>query len=157
MVPATSIRIPRDPTYSGGVAADYKLPVRDFHPLRHDFPDTSRSSSIRYASRSYNPDVPASTSVWALPLSLAATRRIDSFFLFLQVLRCFSSLRSLHATRHGDEPSTRRVSPFGHARINSCLPIPAPFRSLPRPSSPPEAQASSVRPPFSFSHSLSES
>ena len=39
----------------------------------------------------------------------------------------------------GDRSSTGRVAPFGHARINSCLRIPAPFRSLPRPSSPPEA------------------
>ena len=38
-----------------------------------------------------------------------------------------------------------QVSPFGYLRINSCLPIPADFRSLPRPSSPVEAKASSVR------------
>ena len=49
---------------------------------------------------------------------------------------------------------TCRVAPFGHARINSCLPIPAHFRSLPRPSSPPEAKASSVR---SYPLSLCES
>ena len=45
----------------------------------------------------------------------------------------------------GGGHSARRVSPFGHARIISCLRIPAPLRSLPRPSSPPEAQASPVR------------
>ena len=45
----------------------------------------------------------------------------------------------------GDGSSTRRVSPFGHLRINSCLQIPGAFRSLPRPSSLPEAKASSVR------------
>ena len=44
-----------------------------------------------------------------------------------------------------DSSSSYRVSPFGHPRINSCLPIPAAFRSLPRPSSPIEAKASSVR------------
>ena len=55
-------------------------------------------------------------------------------FLFLRVLRCFSSpgLLSLRS----DWSSTSRVAPFGHPRINSCLPIPAAFRSLPRPSSP---------------------
>ena len=42
--------------------------------------------------------------------------------------------------------STYWVPPFGHVRIISCLQIPAPFRSLPRPSSPIEAKASSVRP-----------
>ena len=64
------------------------------------------------------------------------------FFLFLQVLRCFSSLGML---LKGDRSSTCRVSPFGYLRIDSCLPIPADFRSLPRPSSPMEAKASSVR------------
>ena len=45
----------------------------------------------------------------------------------------------------GDRPSACRVAPFGCPRINSCLPIPADFRSLPRPSSPVEAKASAVR------------
>ena len=75
------------------------------------------------------------------------------FFLFLQVLRCFSSLRMLQHNV-GDGPSTRRVTPFGHLRINSCLQIPGAFRSLPRPSSLSEAKASSVR---SCSLSLCES
>ena len=66
------------------------------------------------------------------------------FFLFLQVLRCFSSLRLLRL-KAGDGPSTRRVPPFGYLRINSCLQIPGAFRSLPRPSSLPEAKASPVR------------
>ena len=44
--------------------------------------------------RSYNP-VPAATgAVWALPRSLATTGGITSCFIFLQVIRCFSSLRS---------------------------------------------------------------
>ena len=38
-----------------------------------------------------------------------------------------------------DGPSTRRVPPFGYARIISCLQIPGAFRSLPRPSSPPDS------------------
>ena len=32
--------------------------------------------------------------VWALPTSLAATTGIVIYFLFLQVLRCFTSLRA---------------------------------------------------------------
>jgi hypothetical protein len=36
----------------------------------------------------------------------------------------------------------RRVSPFGHPRITGCVPLPLAYRSLPRPSSPPCAQAS---------------
>ena len=38
----------------------------------------------------------ARTPVWALPISLAATLGIDCFFLFLRVLRCFSSPGSPH-------------------------------------------------------------
>ena len=43
---------------------------------------------------SYNPDNAVTLSVWALPRSLATTGGIIVYFLFLQVLRCFSSLRS---------------------------------------------------------------
>jgi hypothetical protein len=35
-----------------------------------------------------------------------------------------------------------RVAPFGHPGINACVPLPLAYRSLPRPSSPPCAQAS---------------
>src|SRR5436305_13345052 len=38
--------------------------------------------------------------------------------------------------------ATSRVAPFGHLGIIACLPLPRAFRSLPRPSSPPCAQAS---------------
>ena len=60
------------------------------------------------------------------------------FFLFLRVLRCFSSPRSLRVIL-GDGPSARRVAPFGYLRINVCLQLPVAFRSLPRPSSPPDS------------------
>ena len=42
--------------------------------------------------------------------------------------------------------STRRVSPFGHPRIIACSRLPMAFRSVPRPSSPPGAKASTVSP-----------
>ena len=38
--------------------------------------------------------------------------------------------------------ATRRVAPFGHLGITACVPLPGASRSLPRPSSPPCAQAS---------------
>ena len=93
MVPADSDRIPRVPPYSGGALAAAPLPVRAFHPLRTDFPDGSGSWLQLY---------------WTL---LLPRPRLDDgglgsspfarhysgnryFFLFLQVLRCFSSLRS---------------------------------------------------------------
>jgi hypothetical protein len=78
--------------------------------------------------------------VWAPPLSLAATQGITCCFLFLRVLRCFSSPGSPRAayvfsrTMTGHYPG--RVPPFGHPGINARLQLPPAFRSLPRPSSP---------------------
>ena len=40
--------------------------------------------------------------------------------------------------------SDRRVSPFGYLGISACVPLPQAYRSLPRPSSPSCAQASST-------------
>ena len=42
---------------------------------------------------SYTPVKAETSTVWALPRSLATTGGIIVYFLFLQVLRCFSSLR----------------------------------------------------------------
>ena len=72
-----------------------------------------------------------------------------SFFLFLRVLRCFSSpgallatyLIQLRVTGH----YSRRVPPFGYLRINACLRLLVAFRSLPRPSSAYGALASTLR------------
>ena len=67
-----------------------RLPLRGFHPLRPAFP--RRSGSLKAApGRSYYPAHASTRTVWAPPFSLAATRGIDSFFLLLRVLRCFSS------------------------------------------------------------------
>ena len=49
------------------------------------------------------------------------------------------------ALLRSDWPSASRVAPFGNHRINTCLQFPGAYRSLPRPSSPPEAKASTVR------------
>ncbi len=70
--------------------------------------------------------------------------------LFLQLLRCFSSLAYLFLAYliqpgvTGHDPS--RVSPFGHLRITVCSRLPEAFRSLPRPSSALGAKASTPCP-----------
>ena len=69
------------------------------------------------------------------------------FFLFLRVLRCFSSPGSLRHTMYlcaGDRSSICRVSPFGYPRIIVCLRLPVAFRSWPRPSSAYGALASTL-------------
>ena len=67
------------------------------------------------------------------------------FFLFLRLLRCFSSPGSpcmpMYSTC-SDWSSSRRVSPFRHLRINGHLLLPAAFRSLSRLSSALSAKAS---------------
>ena len=68
-------------------------------------------------------------------------------FLFLWVLRCFSSPGALHPSMcsTGDAVgSQRRVSPFGHLRIKACSRLPEAYRSDPRPSSALGAKASTV-------------
>jgi hypothetical protein len=75
--------------------------------------------------------------VWAPARSLATTCAITSCFLFLGLLRCFSSAGL--PLLLGDESSTHRVAPFGYLRIYSYVRIPVAFRSLSRPSSPTRA------------------
>ena len=75
--------------------------------------------------------------VWALPRSLATTGGIISYFLFLEVLRCFSSLRSPPNLCQDNSLSDYWVVPFGNPRIKGHLHLPQAYRSLSRPSSPP--------------------
>ena len=100
--------------------------VRDYHPLWLVFPGPFHYSKY---------------SLMGLSAFARHYLRNQLRFLFLQVLRCFSSL-GLRV----DWSSTSQVSPFGHLRINACLQLPVAFRSLPRPSSSPKAKASPVRP-----------
>ena len=70
------------------------------------------------------------------------------FFLFLRLLRCFSSPGSppqLMDWAVADRSLSCRVSPFRYLRINVYLPLPAAFRSLSRLSSALSAKASTLR------------
>ena len=88
----------------------------------------------------------ATNEVWALPRSLATTGGIIVYFLFLGVLRCFSSPRLPHCLCSDNSPSDCWVVPFGNLGINGHLHLPQAYRSLSRPSSPPRAKASTRRP-----------
>ena len=59
-------------------------------------------------------------------------------FLFLRLLRCFTSPGFARAELciHSavTECYLRRVTPFGHARVKAYLPLSVPYRSLSRPS-----------------------
>ena len=77
--------------------------------------------------------------------SLFARRYLGNrfFFLFLQVLRCFSSLR---LPRLRVTVINCRVPPFGYLWISAYLQLPKAFRCSSRPSSAPSAKAFTVRP-----------
>ena len=90
----------------------------------------------------------ATTTVWALPRSLATTGGIIIYFLFLGVLRCFSSPRLPSHLCRNNSPSDCWVVPFGNLGIKDHLHLPQAYRSLSRPSSPPRAKASTRRPNF---------
>ena len=90
----------------------------------------------------------ARTMVWALPRSLAATYGIDCFFLFLRLLRCFSSPVSppyVIDWRMDTLGVLIWVSPFRDLRVNGYLLLTAAYRSLSRLSSALSAKASTLR------------
>ena len=106
-----------------------QLRLQDFHLLRSRFP-------IVFYSLRYN--------FWAPPLSLATTHGITIVFFSSRYLDVSVPRVSSHQV--GTWSSTMWVAPFGHLRIKDCLHLPVAFRSLPRPSQSPKAQASPVRP-----------
>ncbi len=70
------------------------------------------------------------------------------FFLFLRLLRCFSSPGSLYIAMYSlcsDWSFSSRVSPFRNLRINRYLLFPVAYRSLSRLSSALSAKASTLR------------
>ena len=66
-------------------------------------------------------------------------------FLFLGLLRWFTSPGSPLLRRRYLAPA-KWVSPFGYRRVNARSQLTVAFRSLPRPSSPPVAKASTACP-----------
>ena len=82
--------------------------------------------------------------IWAHSISLAATPEI-TFVFYSSGYLDVSVPRVCPPVIYGSIALWRWVAPFGYLRINSYLPIPADFRSLSRPSSPPGAKASPVR------------
>ena len=126
------------------------LRVRVFHPLWNHFPEIStRDGSCDGAV------LQPRTCLDRCGLGYSPFARHywgnHCYFLFLRVLRCFSSPRWL-PTLLDVGPSARRVVPFGNPRIKGYLHLPAAFRSLSRPSSPPRAKASAMRPFLLSSH-----
>ena len=114
--------------------------VRGFHSLRQAFP-----KPVRYPSSCF-PQSEPHRQACGLGSSGFARRyfRNRCFFLFLALLRCFSSGGSPcipMCSVCSDGGSLRRVAPFRHPRITGYLLLPAAFRSLSRLSSALSAKA----------------
>ena len=142
MVPPASDRVSRAPPYSG---YRYLAALCPYGALTRYGPSFQRVPVHRCSDIAVLQPRPC-LDMDGLDSSGFARRysRNHSCFLFLRLLRCFSSPGS--PSLRNDMPSACRVAPFGHPRITSYVPIPADFRSLSRPSSPLGAQASPIRP-----------
>ena len=88
----------------------------------------------------------ATTSVWALPRSLATTGGIIRLFSLPLGTKMFQFPRFASILSMDNYPSGNWVVPFGNSWIKGYLHLPMTYRSLSRPSSPPRAKASTRRP-----------
>ncbi len=141
MVPVDSVGVPRDPTYSGTLREVIQCRLRDCHPLWPAFPVRFdyQITFLLPCGRPYNP---AEENLRGLGYFRFARRYSGNrvFFLLLRLLRCFSSPRS---------PRTPMYSAYASSGIpGSTLvcQLPRAFRRLPRPSTPPDAKTSPMRP-----------
>ena len=145
MVPPASQRVPRVHRYSGSCCS---LLIFAYVALTlFGCPSHDILLTIRVASAVRNPGYIAIPGLASFPF---ARRYLGNrcFFLFLLLLRCFSSEGFLCIPMDSicsDGVLLRRVSPFGYLRVNGYLLLTAAFRSLSRPSSAPDAKAFSLR------------
>ena len=104
------------------------LPVQDYHLLWCDFPDTSSY---------YN----TATGLVPFRSPLLGESRLISFPPGTEMFHFpgFASYTYVFSARYRIK---RWVSPFGNLRVNGCSPLTAAYRSVPRPSSPLTAKAS---------------
>ena len=115
MVPLISHKVPRVSWYSGSRHVNSSFAYGAF-TLSGRLSQNRSAKLVESIPRSEPQH--ARTLVWALPFSLAATHRITCCFLFLRLLRCFSSpgyLLMSYAFTHGSIHIT--VWGFPHSEI----------------------------------------
>ncbi len=111
--------------------------LRDFHPLWSTFPDPSFMTTAQPNETTRWPSHPATPILQRIVAYTAQVFSSSRFahhysgnhirFLFLTLLRCFSSRRSLRHPMCSDDDAwtpSRRVPPFGNLRINVLLATP---------------------------------
>ena len=145
MVPPASHRVSRVRRYSGYSLIQLVFRLRDYHPLWSAFP--YRSAKLLYRCVSPQPQR-INPLVCPLPRSLATTSGISVDFFsssYLDVSVQTVPRVHLFYSMHADRVLLCRVSPFGNLRVKGCLRLTAAYRSLPRPSSAPDAKAFPLR------------
>ena len=144
MVPPDSDRAPPTPPYSGYRLGWLAFRVRGCHPLRRAFPGVFPYASFFRVACPTTPRAPRRPRFGLFPFRspLLGESLLFSFPPTTGMFRFVGFASMIHGCR----ALARRVAPFGHLRINGRSRLPADFRGLPRPSSPPGAKASSVRP-----------
>ena len=145
MVPPSSHRIPRVQRYSGSCLLNKPFGYRAltffgafFHTLLLDL-------LMHFAVLTPKTLL---LLVWPVSLSLATTQEISVDFFsspYLDVSVRAVPLPRLFDSAWDDGILRHRISPFGLLRVIVCLRLTAAFRCLPRPSSAPNAKASSLR------------
>ena len=146
MVPLTSHKVPRVSWYSGSCSVSSAFTYGAFTLCGR----LSQNRSVSFQESLLQSVTPECTHS-GLGSSAFARRYLQNrvFFLFLRVLRCFSSPGSLPYVmdwRMDDGGVLRRVSPFRDLRINGYLLLPEAYRSLSRLSSALSAKASALCP-----------
>ena len=128
MVPPCSDRISRVPPYSRILK---HLRIRGYHPLWPNFPEC-----FAYLLRT--------TGLFRVRSPLLAESLLMSFPPGTEMFQFpgFASPAYVFSWRY----PCGWVAPFGYPRINACSRLPVAFRSVPRPSSPPGAKASTECP-----------
>ena len=145
MVPARSDKVSRVSSYSGYCLLTRPFGYGAFTLFGRSFQDRS-SESCEWIMQSE-----PQRQVFGLGSSAFARRYLRNrfFFLFLRLIRCFSSpgsLRMVMDSPYGTTGPPWWVAPFRDLRIVVYLPLPAAFRSLSRLSSALSAKASALRP-----------
>ena len=146
MVPPASHKVSRVSWYSGSCSVSSAFTYGAFTLCGR----LSQNRSVSFQESLMQSVTPRCTHP-GLGSSAFARRYLQNrvFFLFLRVLRCFSSPGSLPYVmdwRMDDGGVLRRVSPFRDLRINGYLLLPEAYRSLSRLSSALSAKASALCP-----------
>ncbi len=145
MVFPDSHKVSRVLRYSRSHAAWISLRLRDWHPLWSTFPDrlasytSSLSVTATTAHMSHDPLITTLAGLHNQGLGCSPFARhylgYRYYFLFLQVLRCFSSLSLLPKVYVFNQRMYQhhliRVFPFRNLRITACVTAPHSLSQLP--------------------------